>query len=395
MLALLVGVSACGDDPHAGGRRDEVIATTIAVTFPRTTEPSPTIGMIDDETDLSEEQRRAVIESVLASHARAGEFVGARIALADTDGSVIVGTSGRSGTDVGSGSVDPDVPWNIGSVTKVFVAVVVMQLAAEGVLDLDAGIDPYMPDLADAASITPRHLLQHTSGLAEYIDQSAIGDDAQRPWSPHELIAVAESAGRVGMPGGAHHYANTNFIVLGEVIAAVTGRSWDAEVEARVSERLGLTSTGLITVGVSAPGFVSTDGAFVEVSDRLHPSIGGAAGALQSTGEDLVRFARALTDGTLVPALTVHAMEQVVPGQDLSAFGVDHGYGLGLERYAAGELTIFGHLGSGAAHSAFLGYDRESGTFIAVAMNVDTPGPQAVMALEVLTALALERESGG
>ena len=113
--------------------------------------------------------------------------------------------------------------WNIGSVTKTFVAVVVLQLAEEGRIDLDAGIDGFLPDLAGADRITPRQLLQHTSGLGEYVDQPAVLADAQREWTPAELIAVAEAAGRVGEPGGPHHYSNTNYIVLGEIIEQVTG----------------------------------------------------------------------------------------------------------------------------------------------------------------------------
>ena len=92
--------------------------------------------------------------------------------------------------------------WNIGSVTKTFVAVVVLQLAQEGRIDLDAGIEGYLPDLPGADRITPRQLLQHTSGLAEYNDKPAVLNDAQRTWTPSELIAVAEAAGRVGEPGG-------------------------------------------------------------------------------------------------------------------------------------------------------------------------------------------------
>src|SRR3712207_9358011 len=94
--------------------------------------------------------------------------------------------------------------WNIGSATKPFVAVVVLQLAEEGALDLDAGIDRFMPDLPGADRITPRQLLQHTSGLGEYIDEAPVRIDAQREWTPSELIAVAEAAGRAGTPGGPH-----------------------------------------------------------------------------------------------------------------------------------------------------------------------------------------------
>ena len=76
------------------------------------------------------------------------------------------------------------MPWNIGSDTKTFVAVVVLQLAEEGSLDLDAGIDRFLPDLVGADRITPRQLLQHTSGLNEYKEQPAVMADTKRANGP-------------------------------------------------------------------------------------------------------------------------------------------------------------------------------------------------------------------
>ena len=93
-------------------------------------------------------------------------------------------------------------------------------------LDLDAGIERFLPTLQGADRITPRQLLQHTSGLAEYHDSPRVLNDADRAWTPNELIAVAEAAGRVGEPGGAFHYSNTNYVVLGDIIQQVTGHSW-------------------------------------------------------------------------------------------------------------------------------------------------------------------------
>ncbi len=168
-----------------------------------------------------------MLSGILQSHHAAGEFVGARIALRASDGTTTEVVDGTTTVDPASPSVDPDVAWNIGSVTKTFVAVVVLQLADEGKIDLDAGIEQYMPDLADADHITPRELLQHTSGLGEYNDKPAVLNDAHRVWTPAELIAVAEDAGRVGEPGGPFHYSNTNYIALGEIIDKVTGNSWD------------------------------------------------------------------------------------------------------------------------------------------------------------------------
>jgi D-alanyl-D-alanine carboxypeptidase len=326
-----------------------------------------------------------MLSGILESHHTAGEFVGARIALRDSDGTITEVVDGASTTDPSSPPVDPDIAWNIGSVTKTFVAVVVLQLADEGKIDLDAGIQQYMPDLADADHITPRELLQHTSGLGEYNDKPAVLNDAHRVWTPAELIAVAEGAGRVGEPGGPFHYSNTNYIVLGEIIEKVTGNSWDHEVQTRIAEPLGMTNTSAL--GADLPvGYKSVDGAFVDSTNSMDPSTAGAAGGLVSTGHDLLLFATALADGTLMSPESQDAMGAFIPGEDYSQFGIVHSYGLGFEQYATDAITVEGHMGTGEAQSAFLGFDPEHGTAVAVMTNTATAGPQAFMAVEALTA---------
>ncbi len=327
-----------------------------------------------------------MLNGILESHHAAGEFVGARIALRESDGTITAVTDGTATLDPASAAVDPEVAWNIGSVTKTFVAVVVLQLADEGKIDLDAGIGQYVPDLAAADLITPRQLLQHTSGLGEYNDKPSVLNDAHRTWTPSELIAVAESAGRVSEPGGPHHYSNTNYIVLGEIIEKVTGHTWDDEVRSRIVEPLGMTNTSV--VGDAPPvGYKSLDGSFVDSTLDMDPSTGGAAGGLQSTGHDLLLFAAALAHGTLLSPNSQAAMQAFVPGEDYSQFGILHGYGLGLEQYANGAITVDGHMGTGEAQSAFLGYDPEHDTAIAVMTNTAIPGPQALMAVEALMAV--------
>ena len=233
--------------------------------------------------------------------------------------------------------------------------------------------------------ITPRQLLQHTSGLAEYDDKPAVLNDAQRPWTPDELIAVAEAAGRLGEPGAAFHYSNTNYIVLGEIIQQVTGHPWTDEVRTRIVEPLGLTSTRIMGAD-AAPGFVVDSGSFVDATTIWDASIGGSAGALQSTGRDLLTFGTALADGTLLSPESQAAMRAFIPGEDYSQYGIVHRYGLGLEEYSNGAITVVGHMGTGADAAAFLGYDPTDGTAVAVTMNTANPGPQAFMALEALTA---------
>ena len=193
----------------------------------------------------------------------------------------------------------------------------------EGELDLDASIIDYFPDLPGADQITPRQLLQHTSGLGEYLDDPLVLDDAQREWLPAELIAVAETGGRFGAPGGATNYANTNFIVLGEIIEQVTGAPWVDAVRTRIVEPLGMTSTALIGSD-SATGYTLVDDVFVDATYQLHPSVGGAAGGLESTTRDLLSFATALARGTLLAPASQTAMQTFVPGEDYSSFGVVH-----------------------------------------------------------------------
>lgn len=393
IAGLLLAAGACSSTDDAASPATTVstpapTTTTPPTTTPPTTSPPTTTPPTTAPTSTPEsnEAERALLTGILASHHDAGEFVGARIALLDRDGTTTEVAAGNATIDPNSAPVDLNVAWGIGSVTKTFVAVVVLQLADEGRIDLDTGIDRFLPDLAGADRITPRQLLQHTSGLNEYLNDPAVQSDAQRQWTPAELIAVAESRGRVGEPGGAHHYANTNYIVLGEIIEQVTGKSVADEVRTRIVEPLGLSYTSFID-GDEAPGYTVVDGSFV-VPSPWDRSVGGAAGGMQSTDNDLLLFTKALHDGTLLSPESQAAMRAFVPGEDYSSFGIAHGYGLGLEEYSNDAITVIGHMGSGHAQSAFIGYDAIRGTTVVVTMNVETPGPQAFMAIEALTAVS-------
>jgi D-alanyl-D-alanine carboxypeptidase len=408
VVGALLGAVACSSDDAGTSAAPETVAepsstppratpapappptaeppTTPSPTPPTTAEPPttpsptppPTVATVDPA-------RRAQLEGILADHQAAGEFVGARIAVGEPDGTISEANAGAPMLDPASGPVDPNVPWNIGSATKTFVAVVVLQLAEEGRLDLDGAIEPYVPDLPGADRITPRQLLNHTSGLGEYLDQPAVVAEPGRQWTPPELIAVADAAGRVGEPGGPHRYSNTNYTVLGVIIERVTGRSWEDEVQARIVEPLAMSHTGL--VGTQVPGFAPVDGTLADVTHLFDPSVGGAAGGLQSTSRDLLKFAQALRDGTLVAPEWQAAMQTFLPAEDLSRFGIDHGYGLGIEQYAMDGMTVIGHMGTGETGSSYVGYDVERGTTVAVTTNTAISGPAAIMAVEALTAV--------
>jgi D-alanyl-D-alanine carboxypeptidase len=361
--------------------------TPAPTTVPEPSAPEPT----DPDSAQMAPARVAALQAILDAHDTGDQFVGAVVTVRDASGATATLTAGAPTLTDGA-VVDPTVAWNIGSVTKTFLAVVVLQLADEGRIDLDTGIDPWLPSLADAADITPRQLLQHTSGLGEYLDAPDL--DMTRAWNPLDLVAVAEQRGRVGAPGEKHAYSNTNYLVLGEIVERVTGNSWHAEVASRLAEPLGLTSIRPVESGDQAPAHSLGAAGWVEVTDLTDPSIGGAAGGLQSTASDLLVFTDALAEGELLPAELHEQMETFVAGQDYSQFGVEHRYGLGVESYDTvegaftSEVSVIGHMGVGAGQSAFIGFDRSNGTSVAVQFNADIPGPQAILALELLTALA-------
>jgi D-alanyl-D-alanine carboxypeptidase len=158
-------------------------------------------------------------------------------------------------------------------------------------------------------------------------------------------------------------------------------------VHARIAEPLGMTDTGVIGDMEPAPGFELIDGALVDATNSYDPSVGVAAGAMQSTSRDLLVFATALADGTLLSPESQAAVQTFLPAEDLSQFGIDHGYGLGLDRYVVNGMTLIGHLGTGQTGSSYLGYDPDRGTAIAVTTNTAIAGPSAIMAIEALTAI--------
>ncbi|MDM7915927.1 MAG: DUF6268 family outer membrane beta-barrel protein, partial [Candidatus Eisenbacteria bacterium] len=278
-------------------------------------------------------------------------------------------------------------PWIIGSTTKTFVAVVVLQLAQEGILNLDGTIERFLPDIPGASRITVRQLLQHTSGLNEYLHTEAVDRDARRAWSAEELIGVAVRRGPVAQPGAGFHYANTNYLALGRIIEEVTSRPWYSEVRSRILDPLGMRRTGYAGEPSAPPigtGYVVEGGKFLEATDLWDPSVGGAAGGMYSTTEDLMAFTLALFGGSLLDAKRMAEMQTFVPGDDYGY--IEHAYGLGLERYTVNGLTVLGHMGTGSAHSSFIGYDPAGGTAVTVLINAANPGPAALVGAEVLAA---------
>ncbi|MEV7095693.1 serine hydrolase domain-containing protein [Amycolatopsis sp. NPDC051045] len=260
----------------------------------------------------------------------------------------------RSGTgDVLTGKPFPrDGSFRAGSVTKTFVATVVLQLVGEGRVKLDAPVERYLPGALPDPRITVRQLLQHTSGLYNYT-QDLAGVDPEtlrhRGAEPAELLAMALKHPPLFPPGAKWSYSNTNYIVAGMIAERVTGRDLGGEIARRITRPLGLHGTYLPRRGdekLPAPhavGYTPVSGQLVDFSD-FDATIAGAAGGLVTTPSDLDRFYGALLAGRLLRPAELAEMQRTVPAE-LGIPGAGYGLGLGSIPLSCGGVA-WGHGGS-------------------------------------------------
>ncbi|AYF76750.1 class A beta-lactamase-related serine hydrolase [Nocardia yunnanensis] len=268
---------------------------------------------------------------------------------------VLDGAEGRRVVSAGVGDLAGGVPYaegahfRIGSVTKSFVATVVLQLVAEGAVELDAPIARYLPGVVrgngnDGERISVRQLLQHTSGLADFapedpsrklpqqLDQTGDGK-AYRDLGAAEVVGIAMSMPPQFEPGARFEYTNTNYVLLGMLIERLTGRTLADAIAGRILEPLALHDTYFPVAGdtsIRDPhplGYRKVDGNWVDATDT-EVAWAGAAGAMISTGADLNRFFAALVSGKLLAPAQLGQMEQTVPMEPSGEMN----YGLGLIR---------------------------------------------------------------
>ncbi|MGW3284272.1 serine hydrolase domain-containing protein [Streptomyces sp. NPDC001002] len=266
-----------------------------------------------------------------------------------------------------------------GSITKTFTATVVLQLAAENLVSLDAPLDRYLPGLIrrngyDGRRITVRQLLRHTSGLPDYLDAPEWEHPERlryRHFEPRELVDRALDLPR---PRDNWHYATTNYLLAGLIIGEVTGRSPEAEITRRVIRPLGLHDTYWPGDATSIRGphsrsyFTGEDGRLSDGTD-WNTTFGGVGGALVSTPADLTRFITALVHGRLLPEDKLADMRRTVAADpDRLWPGARYGLGLIASPLRCGGLW-WGHAGTVPGGHRALTAVGPGGRSVAVALN--------------------------
>ena len=296
----------------------------------------------------------ALEASTVAELARQG-ISGVALGI-DMPGCLWMGAAGLADRAAGR-AVVPGDRFPIASITKTFTAAVILQLVDEGRLDLGDTIDAFVA-FPSGDRITIRHLLAHTSGIADYFNRPDVLARAAEPWTRDEVLDVARAVPLAFAPGSAAEYSNTNYFVLGVVIEAVTGNPYHEEVRRRLLEPHGLDDTYLAgpesLPGAVVRGYARVGGDFVDVTDDVHPSLTWAAGGLVSTVDDLDRWARALFAGTVLSPAMRTAM--LTPERLPTGAVLNVGLGVSIEDLPRGLGRYYGHLGRIQGYYLQLGY---------------------------------------
>ncbi len=309
---------------------------------------------------------------------------------------VAQGKAAQEGTE----AVTEQSRFRIASTSKTLVAVVLLQLAEEGVLVLDEGAAQWLPDevtanVANADVVTIRQLMQMRSGVPEYLDEAFLkiveaDPFRERPYTPAEVVALVYGKPAVFEPGSQFLYTNTNYVLLQMVVEAATGNPLHEEVRARILDPVGMSNTYTQYHEELPGGFVhgysgyKQDGSVVDVTG-YNDGGGLGDGALVSTSGDLVRFYRALfREKTL---LSEASLAEMLDFQDTGQ--PDSGYGLAMMELGTPWGTFHGHTGGVFGYGSVAFYHPERDVIMVILVATDTAnalialfgGLQAVLGL--------------
>jgi D-alanyl-D-alanine carboxypeptidase len=364
-----------------------------------TVEPAPTEVAGAPFDPILAERLQGVLDRLVAD----GHIPGAVLAVQIPGQEPWVGSSGirdRRSQE----PMEPDTRVRIASLSKIFTSVVVLQLVEEGTLALDAPMSTWLPNLIpNGDTITVRNLLQHTSGLYDYLeDRSYVNRayrDPDRAFAPRELVEYANQFPPAFRPGaeGAWDYASTNYVILGMIVEQATGNSLAHEMRARIFDPLELEGT-FFTPDEEIQGILARGYSNNTDQTKVAMSFAYATANLVSTAGNVRRFADALLGGELLEPATLDQMLQFVDGKGQYKMP-KLAYGLGIMRNQlavgpgpggqarpAEASTVIGHIGGFGGFRSAVWHAPESGITIALSVNQAATDPN-ILATQAFDAI--------
>ncbi len=323
------------------------------------------------------------LDRILRNTVKNQRVAGLQAAVMLPSGETWLGTAGRAEM-APDRPIKDDTQFAIASVSKTFVAALIMQLAEEGKVDLDAPFGTYFADAPRSKTVTLRQLLSHTSGIynfwendvyenatiAWYEDPNATGLEARdHVWTYEDMMGLVKHG--YFKPGADYHYSNTNYLILRRVAEAVEGKPIDKQLRDRFFKPLGLEDTVYQPAQkpradaahghwATATGFMDHTREATVVPFMAAVTAADAAGAIASSARDLATWARALYGGEVLSAHSVAQMTTILqPGL----------YGLGTDvAYFAGHRA-YGHRGGIRGYESSMWYFPDAGVSVVLLSN--------------------------
>lgn len=270
----------------------------------------------------------------------------------------------------------PQTVYRIGSLTKQFTAVSIMQLVEQGKIDLDERIEQYVPDFpTQGHTVTVRHLLTHTSGITSY---TSLGNTwlskIRLDLTQKEVVELFQDEPFKFEPGGKYEYSNSGYFLLGMIIERVTGQPYATYVQQHIFAPLGLAHTLYCDprriVEGRAEGYGRTNGTLVN-DEPISMTQPFAAGGLCSSVADLLTWQEALQNHRLITAESFRQMTTPATLKDGSR--ANYGFGLGIT--ALDGHPMIAHGGGINGFNSYLAYFPEDSLTIAVLVNTEGSNP--------------------
>ncbi|MBZ5601530.1 MAG: beta-lactamase family protein [Acidobacteriia bacterium] len=326
------------------------------------------------------------LDQFIARYMQAMNSPGMTLALARRDGAPRVATFGYSNLESRE-AVTPDHLFQVGSISKSFVALTCLQLHDEGKLDLDRPILdylPWLPIVAKQGTITVHHLLTHTSGLP-----NALGFLMSDPGARYV---------QAYRPGEHFHYCNLGYCILGHLIASIDQRPWSESVRKRVLEPIGMKASSAVIGGDTQPRMARSY--LPKFDDRLNPRLGdlapigylifdNAAGSVTATPGDMTLYMRMLMNGGAGVISKESFAKFTKPYIEADELGPTskYGYGIGVD-HLDGHL-ILRHTGGMASFMSSITVDLDSGVAAFASINAQQgyrPVPATEFAVRLMNA---------
>lgn len=341
-----------------------------------TSSPTPPPSPSSTPATLAEAHATALQET-LERQLELRRIPGAAAVVTFADGSRWSGQAGLASISPPQ-EVGSDTGFVVGSITKTFIAALVLQLDEEGVMELDGPLSRWLPDYPRARRISLRQLLNHTAGVFNHFEhplyESLVFGRPSHEWEPQEILEEFERPAYFP-PGDGFHYSNTGFVLLGMAIEAATGEQLGDELERRFFGPLGLDET-YFQAGSAEPGWAH--GYLRGLNDHRHVSAGGdfrpnrsaatvawAAGAIVSSAEDIADWAEALYSGDV---LERDSLEQLT--DYLYSPHPRRTYGLGTRTRVVQGARAFGHTGSLRGYMAAMWRFPDEGVTVVTLSNL-------------------------